>query len=303
MKNKFIFIIGISPRSGTNYLYNLLNLHPRISPSKINGEGFLVYYSDLLDNYTSALARRWHDNWENDPKLIQEAIGKGLTDSLGTDNDYNTIKTPLTTNLDNLKKFFPDSKVILLMRDGKNVVASHEKTFKKGISIPSNIYSIGGETILNHINDQQFYCLKYEDLNDDPENQLESIFAYLDLSYSDVDQNEIGKLGIVGSSTFGRSGDQVDWNQTFPKTKNFNPNNRSANWSNYKRQRFDWIAGDINEKLGYKRDEISFKLLYLIPNVIMDLIYKMFYHAKTIYWSIRKYINLYNNLFRQVKGG
>ncbi len=303
MDNKLIFIIGISPRSGTNYLYNLINLHPQVSPSKIKGEDFLLYYSDLIDTYTKELDRRWHANWGNDPDLIKKAFGRGLTDTISTDSTFNTIKTPLTTNLDNLKKYFPHSKVILLTRNGKNVVASHLKTFNKGITIPSNIYSLGGEIIMKYQSDKSTYCLKYEDLNNDTESQLKSIMDYLGLSYSELDQEEVGKLGVVGSSTFGRSEGKIDWNQSYSKNKNFNPNNRSANWSKYKRQRFDWIAGAINEELGYERDEVSFKLLYLIPNIIMDLIYKTYYHAKTIYWSIRKYINLYNNVFRQVKGG
>ena len=50
-----IFILGISQRSGTNFLFDLLCLHPDCGAPSIKWEDFLVDKSDLLVRYVSSV--------------------------------------------------------------------------------------------------------------------------------------------------------------------------------------------------------------------------------------------------------
>ena len=59
-----IFILGISQRSGTNFLFNLLGLHPdceRVGPI---WENFLLNDAQLLVDYADAVYRRWSADWD-----------------------------------------------------------------------------------------------------------------------------------------------------------------------------------------------------------------------------------------------
>src|SRR3989304_7256322 len=78
-----IFIMGIMRRSGTNYLYDLLDLHPDCSARGPIFEDYLLAGADLLVNYANNLYKYWNPNWEVNKKigssdLICEYLGKGL---------------------------------------------------------------------------------------------------------------------------------------------------------------------------------------------------------------------------------
>ena len=53
-----IFILGIMPRSGTNFLHQLITLHPDCVASHV-WEDFLIYPAPLLDAYAHALYSEW----------------------------------------------------------------------------------------------------------------------------------------------------------------------------------------------------------------------------------------------------
>ena len=54
-----IFILGIMQRSGTNYLYNLLLLHPDCRDPAPVWEDYFVHHADLVSKFIKALSRQW----------------------------------------------------------------------------------------------------------------------------------------------------------------------------------------------------------------------------------------------------
>ena len=55
-----IFVLGVMPRSGTNYLYDFLALHPDCAPARAPiWEDFFLQHADLLMAYTATVRRRW----------------------------------------------------------------------------------------------------------------------------------------------------------------------------------------------------------------------------------------------------
>ena len=73
-----IFILGISQRSGTNFLSDLLALHPDCDATLIP-EDFFVAHADLLIKFANSLDRIWQ-HWKIDrvvgsPENIYKSIG------------------------------------------------------------------------------------------------------------------------------------------------------------------------------------------------------------------------------------
>ena len=53
-----IFILGIMPRSSTNFLHHLVCLHPDCTPT-LAWEDFVIYPASLLDAYAHAVYCEW----------------------------------------------------------------------------------------------------------------------------------------------------------------------------------------------------------------------------------------------------
>ena len=83
-----IFILGIMQRSGTNYLNNLLLLHPDCEYPGIVWEDYLVAHAELLRDYADAVYQHWQPAWKE--KLVgsmghnpvMRLLGEGLTSFL-----------------------------------------------------------------------------------------------------------------------------------------------------------------------------------------------------------------------------
>src|SRR5688572_5702764 len=76
-----VFILGIRPRSGTNFLWDLLRLHPDLSaPRAPVNEDFLVKHSDHLARYAADVRKHWKkwDRSEDIPNEILASVGRGL---------------------------------------------------------------------------------------------------------------------------------------------------------------------------------------------------------------------------------
>jgi len=84
---KAIFIVGLAPRSGTNFLCNLVNLHPDVERGFGKGEDFLLYNSDQLIEFTDKVNKSQLDKWGNEKEPLYRSTGKGLLDFLSTDSE------------------------------------------------------------------------------------------------------------------------------------------------------------------------------------------------------------------------
>ncbi len=153
--NSPIFIQGIRQRSGTNFLWRLLLNHPHCHPGSV-GEDFLLKHAHFLSEYSQSLFNNWTDEWraryKNGSDTVLAQLGESLIHlikkpydlytSAESGQDLNPVaetadylsrrlvtKTPNVDNLDLFFKLFPNAGLIVIVRDGRSVVASGMKSF------------------------------------------------------------------------------------------------------------------------------------------------------------------------------
>src|SRR3979409_629177 len=79
-----IFILGIAHRSGTNYLHDLIRLHPACEPaSSVLEKVFALANAHLLLRYADGVARFWKKRWGREglmeeKRMLCARIGEGL---------------------------------------------------------------------------------------------------------------------------------------------------------------------------------------------------------------------------------
>ena len=272
-----IFILGIAPRSGTNYLHDLIRLHPECEPqSSVLEEDFLVANAPLLLRYVESVSRFWKKKW-GDGELAQERhllcakIGEGLSSFLYAQLDQRknpalppalsgqrrrlVTKTPHVTNLELFFEVFPSAPLLILVRDGRSVVESTAKTFSKPYGYAAREWTSSAEEIVTFKRrhpEANYLLIRYEDLYQNVESELRRIFLFLGLDPDTYDYTGAVDLPVRGScavrdQTSGPDRDfwvaeGVHWNPT-PKPAGFNPLVRWRDWSRAKHERFNWIAG------------------------------------------------------------
>jgi protein-tyrosine sulfotransferase len=276
-----IFILGISQRSGTNFLFDLLRLHPDCGAPSIKWEDFLVDKSDLLVRYVSAVFPGWRRRG-TDPKvedLLYEQLGNGLIAVLTSRITAKRLvtKTPSVRNLNYFFKLFPRAYLLILVRDGRAVVESAVRTFGDSYETAMRKWARGADTILRfrqgadglHAN---YLVVRYEDLWNKPEEELRRIFPVVGLDPGKYDFNAAINLPVRGSSTFhGKEEQRYHW-MPVEKTADFDPLGRANNWSRSTHERFDWIAGEKLSSLGYVEKSHKEKALFWVAwNRILDL--------------------------------
>jgi hypothetical protein len=174
-----IILLG-TQRSGTTLLCKILNSHPKIF---IQNE-FNVH--DVFENTDAC------DIETKIKRQIEIEQGKSVDEILKQDNKWFWgIKDPsLTYHLEGLTKAFPESKFIIVVRDGRGVVNSYIKN-KWGLG--TNAYS-GAQRWEKEINIQNEYiksnshlCLKvnYESLVNNAQATLREICAFLEIEFSE----------------------------------------------------------------------------------------------------------------------
>lgn len=296
------FILGIMPRSGTNFLLRLLTLHPAcVDPGRI-GEDFFVHNSDLLVRYVNEIYKIWR-SWtaKKDilpPDVLLSYFGDALTRFLnfqfackstkaaGSDQGYSpsgqarflVVKTPSVRCLLNFFRIFPAAHLVILIRDGRAVVESGVRSFDWDYEKAMKDWAIAARTITQFKANMQntnhkFLIVKYEDLCSNMKGELCRIFQFLCLESEVYDFDGAKSLSITGSSETWRKGktDKINWKPA-EKTSDFNPLARFSHWNKKKHERFNWIAGDSLSVLGYcAKTRGTKQYLYSMWNTLLDL--------------------------------
>lgn len=278
-----IFILGITQRSGTNFLFDLLRLHPDCGAPSTNWEDFLVAKSDPLVSYVSSVYSGWHRRGtaQEAEDMLYEQLGNGLISVLASWVKERRVitKTPSVRNLDNFFKLFPNAYLLILVRDGRAVAESRVKTFHESYETSARIWAEGANTILRFVEkshgfNRNYLIVRYEDLWNEPERELRRIFAFSGLDAEKYDFGAATHIPVRGSSVFrGQEKGEVHW-KPVEKTSDFNPVSRSDHWTRAMHARFEWIAGQQLAKLGY--GIVSYranenKLLWGVWNNLMDV--------------------------------
>jgi protein-tyrosine sulfotransferase len=266
-----IFIHGILPRSGTNFIWDLLLVHPDCSRGRepVNEDLFLEH-SDHLTAFVTAVQSAWDPAWGtfaiDAGTRLYESIGDGLISFLWTDRTRRLVtKSPTVWHLDRFFAFFPSARLLILVRDGRSVVQSAMDTFGWDFDRACRAWSEASRTIRHFQQTQAAHAdrwrlIRYEDFVDDTEAQLRAVFEFLDLDAKRYDFVAARNLPVRGSSAFGLQDGKVHW-EVVPKDNTFTPKERWRSWSAAQRERFEWLAGEQLVGFGYTTSTPRFGLL------------------------------------------
>lgn len=281
-----VFILGVSPRSGTNYLYELLALHPDCVKSRHEGEDFIIYNSVPYLNFINSVTGKWAPEWKNDPGVFRNCMEAGLISYLSPEiksGQYVITKTPHPDNARGFFEMFSKGYLILLIRSGQDIAESFSKSFNYRFDDAVRAFSYGAREITGILNNQKLMdsgrviLIKYEDLFSRNREVMTDLLDFLKLDKTVFDFNASENLNIIGSSQHKKEKGKVQWDPV-KKSTDFNPLKRYAGWSRWKHYRFNWMAGSYSRKLGYDlefTDNIILFYLYNIAVVPFDFSYRI----------------------------
>jgi hypothetical protein len=263
-----IFIVGVSQRAGTHFLYDLLSQHPDCAPAlpaedETQGawEDYLLDRAEPLIRYRDELAWIWSGTGLPGEQLgdrLLASLGEGLTGFLaGGATSAGAVrrpvtKTPAAGNLDLFPKLFPRASLVLIARHPHAVVASAVATFG---GIPERwvrIWRAGARSLLDFqaAHPGRAVLVRYEDLVADLEGSLRPVLDAVGLDPGRFDFAAAASLPARGSSAVAAAG--VAW-QPVPVADIGDPLGRGEQISPRLADRIAWLAGAEVDALGYDR--------------------------------------------------
>lgn len=287
-----IFILGIMPRSGTHFLWNLLCQHPDCEKSAIPEDG-LVSKADFLARYVNRNYQVWksEDDLPDIPvrSLLTESLGEGLMlflrrarkelDKLNKEQppkkaQWLVTKFPRVTNIDKFFSLFPRQKLLILVRDGRALAESLHTSFRYGREAAIRDWTEAARRIMAFERtckkDGQYLVVRYEALHANTEQEMRRVLAFLELDADNYDFNAALNLPVVGSSVFKRGKGSVHW-EPVSKTEEFNPLARAAGWTRRRHERFNWLAKDALLYFGYQPQEFrGNRWIWVVWNRLLD---------------------------------
>jgi len=251
-----IIVHGIMKRSGTVFTGELLGLHPDIHqhPNLIWETPFLALTGDikkLQKDFFLLYQQNIGKIGENDFLPLFGSSFIAYLYAMIPEDKRMLLKVPGVEYLDYFYDVFPNENLLLLTRDGRDLVASTIKTWPQLRFVDvcrrwansANIMLRFVETYKN----RPGYCLaRYEDAVNNPEAFVREACEKFSLDPDTYPFEKMSNLPVIGSSTTRKQGDT--W---MKKTKAFNPIGRWQQWSSWKKMTFKRIAGEALIKLGY----------------------------------------------------
>lgn len=301
-----IFILGIMPRSGTHFLSHLICHHEACVQSVIPEDG-LLSQAGLLNKYTDRKYKIWQATNDLPPldvrKLLKENIGKGLIQFLFNSTreitntellenhkiKYLVTKTPQVENIDQFFKYFPNEKLLILIRDGRALVESITKSFDHDFEEATRDWAEAAQKIIafqKATEKDKFLVINYENIHLHTQKNMEEILDFLQLEKSKYDFNSVNNIPIFGSSTVKTKGQEVHWNPV-QKTKDFDPINRASHWTRKQHERFNWLAEKELIHFGYTPKKYNSKKIFWNSwNHIKDLQFQLRQFKKNLYFKL-----------------
>jgi hypothetical protein len=257
-----IFIHGILPRSGTNFLSDLLLLHPDCAPALDPvREDLFLDRSDGLTRFIDDVQAAWDPSWGSVTGVVRarlySSLGDGLVAFLQDDRERRLVtKSPSVRHLDRFFTFFPDASLLVLVRDGRAVTQSAMRTFGWTFERAAHAWAEAAEEVdlfrRTHAGSSaRWHLVRYEDLLEDLDASLPEVLRSVGLDPTVYDMDAARRLPVRGSS-FHHGPDRTDvhWDAV-PRTETFAPTERWREWDRERIDRFEWLAGPQLRAFGY----------------------------------------------------
>ena len=256
-----IFVLGMLQRTGTNYVRDLLALHPDVAPLEPVHEDHLLRWSHHLLAYVDDVTRCWTPEWDVPPsekEALLRSLGDGLVGWLAGHAPQQRVitKMPSVEQLASYNRLFPSCPLIIMVRDGRSVVESGVRSFGWSYERGMRRWATAAATVLafddaHRSSDIPYRIVRYEDLIDDLEGQAKLMLDLIGLDAGAFDMEAAKRIPLRGSSTLKQSGvEEMHW-QPVERPADFAPKERWSSWDAHRHQRFNEVAGDLQRRLGY----------------------------------------------------
>jgi hypothetical protein len=262
-----ILVIGVSRRSGTNYLAHLLTRHQDCAaPEPPVLEDHVLRDAPLLLEYSRRASERWMERWgdrDDARRRLERHLGNGLGAFLadGVETPRVVSKTPSPEHLELAITLMPEAYVIVLLRDGRSAVQSLMSGFRFSFRKAVDEWVAGAASIVAYRRRiagldpaPRIRFVRYEDVVGDTEAQLRSLLEFCNLDPDRFDFAAAVNAPVVGSSFQRDDSRRMTW-QPLARAANFSPTTRYEGWSPWRRQRFAWLAGGLQRELGYPAED------------------------------------------------
>lgn len=263
-----VFILGIQQRSGTNFLADLLRLDSTFQLPKHIWETGLIKRAARLREYVDVSIRSWHWIGEGDesPRTVRRALleqlGGGLlaflTDRI-TPGKRLLCKTPSPKNIGDFFLLFPNTLLIILIRDGRDAVESAKRSWpEKNYRQLTEQWARGAREIIEFMQStgeeysDRWLLTKYEELVSGCE-EVRKVVRFVGTDERNFPFDRISHLPLRGSSTERGGQAQVHW-APVPKPSSFRPMGKWREWSFWQKRQFKRLAGRELIQLGYADD-------------------------------------------------
>jgi protein-tyrosine sulfotransferase len=258
-----IFVHGIMPRSGTVYLGELLRLHPHLvrHPHQLWEFPALQLSADLqrlqakfLRMYKPNRSRVQADDFL---ALFGAAMMAWLHEPVPADRRV-LIKMPSVQYLDRFFTMFPYEDLMILLRDGRDLVHSTLKTWRYLSFIQVCLrWDRSARMILGlrrapGFDGQRYWLAKYEDALFEPEVFVREACSRFNLDPLAYPYEKIQHIRVVGSSKLAER-PNFKWSYQ-RRPENFRPVEYWKRWSPLRKLVFKSIAGRSLIELGYCTD-------------------------------------------------
>ena len=223
---KFYCLHGL-PRAGNTLLASIINQNPRIAVTANSiiadmlGELYMLKHIDIFKNFPD------HKSFDNVTKSLLQTYYKDWP------QEYIIDRAPwgIPVNLKFLKEVQEDIKIIVLVRDVEEILASFIKWSQKEPTSFVNQYAaktieekcdmlmdkdgvivkelIGIKHLLDHQPKEMYHIVEYNDLCDNPQQTIKDIYKFLDIPlwghrFINLDQFEVNNMkyddNIVGQN-------------------------------------------------------------------------------------------------------
>jgi protein-tyrosine sulfotransferase len=264
-----IFVHGVLPRSGTNFLADTLALHPHVHahPGRL-WEFPLLYVAPGAEALQREFLSMFKPNGEVMGRFdLLAYLASGWLVALQREAGERRLllKSPHVQNLGLFRHIFPNDTLLLCLRDGRDVIQSSLNTFtrwhlrSKGFAELAREWRYATEAILSfepggeHAYDNA-KVVRYEALVEHTEAVMRDTLLHSRLDPELFDFEALRRLPVRGSSSLATRDDQR-W-APHDKPKDFQPVGRWRKaWSSREKRRFKGIAGAALIQAGYARDD------------------------------------------------
>jgi hypothetical protein len=265
-----LFIRGLMPRAGTNFLMDALAQHPRIRPSPGEFWEFAPFrfQSELMQYLKHVEASHHVPEFRAEDFLSH--VGDAWMRYLAGARDANiaVYKEPSVHDLEAMFQLFPRAKAVFIVRDGRDLVAS---LLKAGFLfppwnvrnprhwrrlLPGEEFRIACRQVAGAANrlaafvqsefamerQQQWRLIHFEELFRAPRQTIGALLEWLDLSVTEMAWDALARMPVRGSSFLTDPQGGMNFGSGIEKPPHFNPIGRWQHWTPRQKRAYERIA-------------------------------------------------------------